>query len=150
MSEPNLDDASWLTRLREALQEPAEVPPAVVRAAYGAYTWRTIEAELAKLTYDSVADPVGVGTRSQQQAALRALTFVSSSLTIELEVDEGHLLGQLVPPQRASITVFVRSGPAQSVDVDDLGTFSIDLAPGDTFRIRILGEQTVDTDWITL
>jgi hypothetical protein len=151
MSDPNADADDWLTRLREAMREPAQVPEHVVRAGYGAYTWRTIEAELAELTYDSIDEQTAARVRSRQQATLRALTFVSASLTVELEVAERRLLGQLVPPQPATITMLVRGGgPAVAVEVDQQGCFRIERAPEAPFRLRVTGERTVETDWITV
>jgi hypothetical protein len=149
MSDPDVVAAHWLTRLREALQEPAQVPPHVVEGAYAAFSWRTIDAELAELTYDSSHDRAAATVRSEEQAALRALTFVSASLTVELEVDERRLMGQLVPPQQATVTVVVQGGPVATVETDQLGCFLVESAPDTVFRLRVVVEdRTVETDWV--
>ena len=44
MSEHPSEYEGWLRELAEALEEPRTVPPDVVRAAYGAYAWRFLEA----------------------------------------------------------------------------------------------------------
>ncbi len=47
------DDDQLLEVLRDALTTAREVPPGLVAAGKAAYSWRTIDAELAALTYDS-------------------------------------------------------------------------------------------------
>ena len=42
--------------LARAVQAIEPVPADVVAAAKASFTWRTIDAELAELTFDSVAD----------------------------------------------------------------------------------------------
>ena len=150
MSEPWADEDRWLTELREALQEARQVPKAVLEAGYSAYAWRTIDAELAELTYDSITeDPALAGARSQQ-APLRALTFATGSVTLELQIEPAALLGQVVPPQAGELLVSLRDGTSRTVPVDDLGCFTVDPIPAVPFRLRLSGEPPVATGWITL
>jgi hypothetical protein len=147
---PETDDERWLAELREALREAGQVPQHVLEAGYSAYAWRTIAVELAELTYDSrMEDPALSGARSQE-APLRALTFASSSLTIELQVEPPVLLGQLVPPQPGEIVVTLRDGTVRTEPVDALGCFAIEPIPTVPFRLELTGEQSVATSWITL
>ncbi|GAB3955588.1 hypothetical protein GCM10029976_098820 [Kribbella albertanoniae] len=54
------DDGQLLEALRDALVTEQEVPRAFVEAGKAAFAWRTIDAELAALTYDSAwAGPRG-------------------------------------------------------------------------------------------
>ena len=150
MSEPWADDERWLADLREALQEARQVPRSVLEAGYSAYAWRTIDAELAELTYDSsTEDPALAGSRSQQ-APLRALTFASGSVTIELQLEGPVLLGQVVPAQTGELLVTLRDGSSRTVPVDDLGCFTVDPIPQLPFRLRLGGQSPVATGWITL
>ena len=55
------NDDELLAALGRALQAQEVVPDAVLEAAKGAYAWRTIDAELAALTFDSVADADALG-----------------------------------------------------------------------------------------
>ena len=149
MSEPWVDDERWLADLREALQEAAQVPRSVLEAGYSAYAWRTIDAELAELTYDSsTEDPALAGSRSQQ-APLRALTFASGSVTIELQLEGPVLLGQVVPAEPGELLVTLRDGSSRTVPVDDLGCFTVDPIPQLPFRLRLGGPSPVATGWIT-
>jgi hypothetical protein len=144
------DDERWLAELREALRESAAVPQHVLEAGYSAYAWRTIDVELAELTYDSrTEDPALAGARSQQ-APLRALTFASSSLTIELQLEPPVVLGQLVPPQPGELVVTLHDGTVRSETVDELGCFTIEPIPPVPFRLEFTGAQSVATSWITL
>src|SRR5512132_2576246 len=67
-----VDDDELLGELHRAL-EP--VPASFVEAGKMAFTWRSIDAELAALTYDSSRDLVGAEQSRAEPAALRCLTF---------------------------------------------------------------------------
>jgi hypothetical protein len=151
MSDADLEQDEWFALLRDTLRDWSQVSPEILQAGYAAFAWRTIDAELAELTYDSIASrPMLVRSGSPQQAALRALSFASRSLTIELEVEPTQLMGQLVPPQQGDIILTLRTGPASRIRVDELGCFTIDPLPQGPFRLQVVGEQNVMTDWITL
>ena len=51
------DDEELLALLRDALAEQRDVPARFVEAGKASYAWHSIDAELAALAYDSVADP---------------------------------------------------------------------------------------------
>ena len=55
-SAPQDGDDRLIEVLRRALAEADEVPTEVVAAARAAWTWRTIDAELAALVHDSTLD----------------------------------------------------------------------------------------------
>lgn len=140
-----------------ALVRRADRPPAdVLAAARGSYTWRTIDAELAELTYDSLLDDDALaGVRSGAQP--RQVTFESGDITIELEIGIAHggrrIVGQLVPTQVAEIEIRHPAGE-QSVQADELGRFTADiLAIGPVSfacRLKTDGEKTITTDWIII
>src|SRR5450631_1261124 len=117
---------------------------------YASFTWRTIDGELAGLTYDScIEEPSRSGVRSQQ-TGLRAMTFASSSLTIEIEVTSTSLMGQLVPAHTGEVLLSFQDGTGRRVPVDELGAFTIDPISEDRFRLQVAGEPQVTTDWIVL
>lgn len=150
---PNLnDDDELLSVLRRAVAARQEVPAAFVAAAQAAFAWHNIDAELAQLTYDSVRDAdLRTATRAEA-ASIRALTFTSGRLTIELEVTADALVGQVVPAQPATITVLPRIGAAVEVEADEIGCFAIEPIPLGQFRLRCEsgdGTETL-TGWVTL
>jgi hypothetical protein len=158
-------DDALLAELAEALRAEREVPGSIVEAGRAIYTWRSIDAELAelsraRLTYDSFVDDAAVQgdeaglllvTRSET-AALRSLTFAADDLSIELEVTDDGVLGQLVPPQAAAVEVVTPDQDRVEVPVDDVGWFTIRPVPRARFRLtcRTTGGLTVVTDWISL
>jgi hypothetical protein len=132
------------------------VPAEVLAAARGSYTWRTIEAELAELTYDSLLDDDALANvRSGAQP--RQVTFETEELTIELEIGFAtggrRIVGQLVPTQVAEIEIRHPAGE-QSVEADELGRFTAEvLTVGPvsfSCRLKTNGEKTITTDWIII
>lgn len=146
------DDDELLAALKDALFAVDSVPADFVAAAREAFAWYNIDAELAQLTYDSTRDgDLAVATRTEA-ASIRALTFTSGRLTLELEVTPNALVGQVVPAQTALITVLPRIGAPTEVTADDIGCFTIEPIPLGQFRLRCQsadGPETL-TGWVTL
>ena len=146
------DDEDLLVVLRQALAERQAVPPEFVAAAKNAFAWHNIDAELAELTYDSSRDAEPAPATRAETASIRALTFTSAHLTIELEVTHDSLLGQIVPAQPGSIKVQLRDGAESTVPADGIGRFTIRPMPAGTFRLHCKTSADADalTGWITL
>ena len=146
------DDEELLAALRQALDARRAVPPEFVTAAKNAFAWHNIDAELAQLTYDSVRGPEVAARTRAESASIRALTFTSARLVIELEVTEDTLVGQVVPAQAATIEVQARDEPERQLDTDEIGCFTIQPIPRGPFRLhcRAAGGINVLTGWITL
>jgi len=146
------DDEELLAALRQALAERQAVPPEFVEAAKNAFAWHNIDAELAELTYDSSRDAEHAPSTRAETASIRALTFTSAHLTIELEVTGDALVGQVVPVQAGTIEVQVQSGPATAFPADEIGCFSIAPIPDGPFRLYCRTAAGVDavTGWVTL
>jgi hypothetical protein len=128
------------------------VPPAFVRAASNAFAWHNIDAELAKLSYDSSRAASAKASTRAEFAAIRALTFTCPRLTIELEVTAEALLGQIIPMRAVTIAVETSGGAASGVTSDDVGCFAIRPVPSGAFRLRCLAPSALDvlTSWISL
>jgi hypothetical protein len=146
------DDEELLAALRQALAERQSVPPEFVEAAKSAFAWHNIDAELAELTYDSSRDTEAAASTRAETAFIRALTFTSAHLTIELEVTHDSLLGQVVPPQPATIRVQPGDGTETTVSADEIGCFAIRPIPAGAFRLhcRTAADADALTGWITL
>lgn len=152
MTDPS-DDA-LLEELAELLLPRTEPPPTVVDAAKELFTWRTVDAELAALTYDSLLDGEPAGARAAAQP--RILTFEAEGLTIEVEVDAGpggrRLLGQLVPAQEAELELRSEGEPVRGT-ADALGRFVIALPAARgrvSLRCRTADGTTFDAAWVSL
>ena len=153
------DDEELLAALGQALAARRAVPPEFVTAAKNAFAWHNIDAELAQLTYDSVHGPEVAAHTRAESASIRALTFTSARLVIELEVTEDTLIGQVVPAQAATIEVQAHADEVQAhadverqIDADEIGCFTIQPIPRGPFRLRCraAGGINVLTGWITL
>jgi hypothetical protein len=146
------DDEQLLAALREAVHAREVVPPEFVEAGRSAFAWHNIDAELAQLTYDSSRDRDYELSVRAETASIRALSFTSAHLTIELEVTQDSLVGQIVPAQAGTITVQPRQGAETAAAVDEIGCFSIRPVPSGEFRLhcRTAGGIEALTGWIAL
>jgi hypothetical protein len=147
------DDDQLFGALDDALRGARAVPRSFVEAGKAAYTWHDVDAELAALTYDSALDEEHVLAASRAEPApLRALTFASAELTVEIEVTDDALLGQIVPPQPGELEARLADGQVTTAPVDELGCFVIRPIPSGSFRLhcRTAGGAAVLTDWLTL
>lgn len=145
------DDDHLLASLKEALHEAEAVPPRFVEIGRAAFAWHNIEAELAALTYDSSAPfPAVTGAMRARDASLRALTYATHDLTIEVEITPDALLGQVLPAQPGAVTVHPLKGPVAEARIDEMGFFAVRPVPASSFRLRcaITGGATVITGWI--
>jgi len=144
------DDDQILAALGDAVRAGQAVPDGFVEMGKGAYAWHQIDAELAQLTYDSGTDRT-VAVRSEA-ASIRALGFTSAHLSMELEVTEDCLLGQVIPPRAGTIEAQTRAGVSTETTVDEIGCFAVDPIPASPFRLRFRAPDgtNVLTGWVTL
>ena len=151
MRDDDWDDEQLMEALREAIRAREDVPDWFVETGKSAYAWHNIDAELAQLTYDSYSDTAGAAVTRSESASIRALTFASPHLRLELEVSGHSLLGQVIPPQTGTLETHTKAGVTTS-HVDEIGCFAVDPIPDSPFRLRCrLAEGTdVLTGWITL
>jgi hypothetical protein len=164
MQHENLGNEELLARLRVLFAQLDPMDPVLLEHARLAFGWRTLEAEFAELSYDSVADREAMTTvRDSGPSGRRLLGFdaqvagdADSALTIEVEVsgDRGEvcLVGQLMPPAPATVSMLssVRRRPAATVSADELGRFRIEPVPSGPVRLRVqVAGRTVDTSWVS-
>jgi hypothetical protein len=148
-------DETLLAELRAVAAEVEPTPPELLTAARGSYTWRTIDAELAELSYDSLLDTSPAGVRGS--GTVRRLTFTGAGLTVELEVDTGdsgkpRLTGQLVPPHAADVQVR-NLGSSVTVEADEVGRFSVAGVRAGPISLRYVprvGTGAVETGWVVV
>ena len=144
------DDGQLLAALGGAIRARQAVLDALVEMGKGAYAWRHIDAELAQLTYDSRTD-LTAAVRSEA-ASIRALTLTSAHLSMELEVSEDCLLGQVIPPRAGILEAQTGAGTSTETTVDEIGCFAVEPTPASPFRLRFRAADGIDvlTGWITL
>jgi hypothetical protein len=157
MSDLDPAERELLAQVREVLDETDPVPEFLLDAARETYTWRTIDAELAELTGDSLLE--GAAVRSSR--APRLLTFTADAATLVVEVAEHvrgaslgrRLLGQILSPRPADIEVRHAEGTF-SVTADEYGRFRAEAVPPGPISLACrfggaLKPQLV-TSWVTI
>jgi hypothetical protein len=150
MTTPEPDeDRRLLEDLRAAVRSVGAPTPGMMAAAQAAYSWRTVDAELAALTHDSLTDTSALVRGGL--AGPRTLVFESESMSVELEQTEDGLVGQLVPPTDGEVTLQGPSGELGHASVDELGCFCFDRTPHGTVRLRCRTSSGVlVTHWVRL
>lgn len=145
------DDEKLIEALREAMASAEDVPAAFVEAGKAAFAWRTIDAELAALTYDSALDPLDAPAIRSESAILRSLTFASDGWTVELELTPDAVLGQLDPPDVGAVTARGDGGKLATAEIDELGFFVLGPPPTVPYRLvcQTQSGTTILTGWIT-
>ncbi|WP_203589636.1 hypothetical protein [Streptomyces sp. SID13031] len=145
------DDDELLEVLQEAMATERELPRDFVEAGKAAYAWRTIDAELAALTYDSAWQTEELSLTRTESAELRTLTFAAEGLTIELELTPHEVLGQLSPPQPGTVRLASDIDAVGALPIDDLGFFIVRPVPRHPFRVicETATGTTVLTGWIS-
>jgi hypothetical protein len=148
--EAEFGDRALLDELAALLRGQNEPPPEVLHAARETFTWRTVDAEIAALAYDSLLDDAPSTVRAAAQP--RILTFEADGLTIEVELDATasgrRLLGQLIPAQAADLELRSGEDVLASCASDDFGRFAISLpARGRrvSVRCRLADGRTVES-----
>lgn len=149
------DDEELLADLAEAVRTLGPPPDTLAEDARTAFAWRTLDDDLllANLSFDSSLAGVADGMRAQDpDRASRLLVFSTASMSVELAVDrDGRLVGQIVPPSEARVTMETATGARTEVTADDLGFFMLPEIPDDPVRLRCEtpGARLV-TDWVRL
>lgn len=121
------DEADLVRQLQASHDDPP--PEALLAAARAAYSWRTLDTDLCRPSYDSLLDDSLSSTRGGA-AESRLLRFSAGEVALDVEVtvdgDGRGLVGQVTPAARAEITVRQGTGEELSVRTDELGRFVVD------------------------
>jgi len=141
-------DDRLLEELAAALEATDPVPERFVEAAKASFTWRTIDAELAELVFDSAEGELA-GVRGVDST--REITFRTPSFEIEVAIiSDGvrRLIGQLVPAQ-VGVVELQFAGASVTTESDSLGRFSFDDVPLGPISLKIEAADgaTTQTAW---
>jgi hypothetical protein len=159
VSEDQDPDGSLMAELRRFFGEVDPVPPLVIYTAKASLGWRRLDADLAELLSDSALEEEAVALTRGGGAPVRAVTFSSTVLTIDIEVhidDQARtLLGQLSPPAPATIEIQTMDESPLAAEADRLGRFRVRLTAGGPVRLRVLSGPgdagpPVETSWFTV
>ena len=137
--------------LGRALRTADPVPDRVLAGARAAWTWRTIDEELAELVFDSAAELTGV--RSEDTA--RQLTFRAPGVEIEVMVVDAasrRIVGQLIPPSAYAVRLTIGDRVIEELS-DRLGRFTFEQVTPGPVRITVAdldGGHVASTEWVLL
>ena len=151
MSSPRWTDDELLRELRAALQEPP-VDEKLIRAAQAAFTWRTVDADLEILSLEAELTASDTAlVRDAGQGAPRVFTFQGERLSVEIEIDDLGIVGQLTPPGPARVTLVTPDGPQAAADADEVGCFSLPTPRAGPMRLDCQrGSERFLTEWTTV
>jgi len=150
-------DDNLEAELRRLAADNEPVPAELVQAALDAFGWRDIDAELAELVYDSLAD-TGETSLVRGPADQRLVSFAVGGMTIDVEVTSAGpgraVMGQIAPPQRAMVDIR-HPQDTVTVEADELGRFQSGPLPAGPASLRLRPPPGGDgpaivTDWISL
>jgi hypothetical protein len=144
------DDDDLLAQLRTAVGRAGRPTPTMIAAGEAAFSWRTVEAELAALTHDSLADE-SVLVRSGA-AVPRSLVFEGRQVSVEMEEGDDGLVGQVLPPTSGEAALLGPDGEELAhAEIDGLGCFCFESSAAGPVRLRCrIGSRAVLTDWFRL
>ena len=153
----DITDEELMAELAAAVEEEAEVSDRRRAAAKAAFTWRTVDAELAELLHDSALD-AGAAVRSSGGAAgaARSLSFIRGRVTLEIEVTGSSLLGEVIDEdatggEPATVTLQRPDAEDRVVQTDASGFFRLDdVGPGPARFVVARGGWSLTTPWATL
>lgn len=154
-------DEDLLRELRSLFTRLDPVSPLLLEQARFAYSWRTVDSELAELSFDSLVDQdAALAMRADGDGGSepRMLGFgavvAGEDVAIEVEITPGPgrpaLVGQLLPPRPTTVELQAGTGEVDRVRSDELGRFLIEPVPGGPVRLRVRhGGQVVQTTWVS-
>lgn len=132
---PTGDDA-LLAALAELLHTRQEPPADLVQIGKELFAWRTVDAELAAVSFDSLVD-AGASVRADDES--RMLVFAAGEHAVDVEVLDGpagrRLIGQLTPPGPAEVRLRTMAEVVHTA-ADDLGRFVLPLGPPSVAALR--------------
>jgi hypothetical protein len=150
-------DDELAEELRQSAAQLDPVPPELLQTAADAFSWRDIDSELAEMVFDSLLDS-DEATLVRSSMDRRLVSFKTPELSIDVEVTSTgsgrDVMGQIVPPQRATVQVRHREGMA-TTDADELGRFRCGPLRAGPMSLRLIpaagGPQpAVVTDWVSI
>jgi hypothetical protein len=142
------DDVALLDELRLAVAAVDPLPPRLLETARAAYAWRTVDEDLARLQFDSLASSE-VLVRSTGVQGVH-LSFATDQASIEVQVVGGSIVGQVAPAGAVDISLLLGSGRRIGTVCDDLGQFTFDPKPSGPIRLVVhLAAGEVVTEWFT-
>jgi hypothetical protein len=143
-------DEELMYELGAALGEE-ELEESFIRAAQMAFTWHNVDAELETIGLAASGELAGVArVRGGGRGSPRLLSFHGGQVSVEVEVDEAGMVGQLTPAGPGQVTLITADGPQATATADEVGGFSLPPASGPIRLDCVCGAGRFITEWTTL
>ncbi|WP_183095589.1 hypothetical protein [Nocardioides stalactiti] len=147
------NDDELLAELAAAVAEETAVSDRRRAAAQAAFTWRTVDAELAELLHDSALD-AGAAVRSGGDGP-RTLSFRRAAVTLEVEIDGDVVLGEVIDESGvgdpATVTLQRPGVDDVVVEADASGFFRIEGVGAGSVRFVVARSGWIlTTPWATI
>ena len=89
--------------------------------------------------------------RGAGPGAPRTMAFHGERLSVEIEIDEAGIVGQLTPPQPGHVTLMTADGPQATVEADEVGCFTFPPPAAGSLRLDCrMGAERFITEWVTV
>jgi hypothetical protein len=148
---PQWGDEDLLCELGAALREEERTEVGFIQAGRMAFAWRNVDAELETLGLDTGRELAGPAlVRGTGPASPRLLSFHGERVSVEVEVDEAGIVGQLTPPGPGEVTLITADGPHVTVATDEVGGFTLPATPGPVRLECVCPAGHFITEWTTL
>ena len=150
-----------MAELRSLFDRLDPVDPRLLDHARFAYCWRSVDSELAELSFDSLVDhdmALAVRAGGDPAAEPRMVGFGAvvggEDVAIEVEVAAGPggpaLVGHLLPAAATTVELQAGTGQITTVQADDLGRFLIERVPTGPVRLLVrLHDRLIHTTWVS-
>lgn len=156
-----LSDDDLVGELSAMLAEADRVPPHLLEAAKAAFTWHTVDSDLAELLSDTSEVAVRISA-SPRKPRPRILTFKSGETLIVVQLTvarpSGHrMLGQISRggsiDVKGALVEVRHSGGTTALRSDRFGRFALDEVPPGPLSLACDfgdGPAPVVTSWVTI
>lgn len=138
-------EQNMLNMLRQGIELLHPEPDNLVTLASSLYLLRTLDGDLAQMTYDSLRDET-VSVRSVGVLP-RVMSFESESITFEFEINERDrsITGQVIPDIEGQI-ILVHTAGEKILPLDAVGSFHFGDIPKGPIRLRLVNnDETIAT-----
>ena len=109
-------------------------PSEAVDLVKNAFTWRTVDAELMELSYDSVLDTAGV----RDATARRTIEFTIGETSVVVELEGGLVRGQVTGGEATGVTAYSLTADYPAV-IDASGSFLFESLPPGPVSLELSG-----------
>jgi hypothetical protein len=146
------DDDQLAAELACAIRSAGPIPDLVITAARAAIEFRTLDDELARLTYDSADNAELAATFRSATASVRSFAFECGHRILELDVVADSIVGLLRPAVEGEIVIETPADVLGCGSIGASGMFCVAVAPSGLVRFRVDASEcaTLTTEWVRL